>query len=120
MSNNFSLTPSQENPSPASHDPQTPPPREDADKNLLETIHQLTAERNRLQGELDAARTEHAKTAAALAEITEERDTYHRELLFLLRKDVTITEAELEDVLKNGVSFAETVHQIELDLFGKG
>jgi type II secretory pathway component PulM len=96
-----------------------PTSHSETEQQHLEKIRELTAERDQLRADLEALRAEQAKTEAALAAITEERNIYHQSLLHLTREDVTITEEELEEVLKNGVPFAETVRWIESELSEK-
>src|SRR5687767_9290357 len=102
MSNNAPLPQQQDVGPGVNHSVQSSRP--ETEQQHLETIRQLTAERDHLRAELEALRAEQAKKEAALAKITEERDIYHQSLIHLTREDIIVTEEELEDVLKNGVS----------------
>jgi hypothetical protein len=114
MSNNPPLPQDQNIEPGANHSVQSSHP--ETEPQHLETIRQLTAERDQLQAELQALRAEHTRTVAALTEITDERNDYHRAVMNLTRMDITITEEELEEALKNPVPFEDFLREIGIDV----
>lgn len=89
---------------------------EGIEENQATEITQLVAERDHLRAEIEALRTQHAKTASALADITNERDVYHAELMFRMRNEVTFTDEDIEKTIKNAVPLGDLLHELGLDL----
>jgi len=119
MSSDFPLTQHPEGATPAAGREAPRHPGEAEQKNL-EMIRQLTVERDRLRAELDSLRAVQAKTAAALAEVTDERDVYHAELMRRMRHEVTFTDEEVAESIKSAVPIDNLLDELGIDLHAEG